>query len=102
LAREESGGIVASSLRLFDELIRLNEGDTASYRKARDTVWTWLREHPLNEGSNSWDKWSGYFEDVPKNTENVNQAAPTYTAYYLLSRSDPHTMDPDWVNHVAI
>ena len=101
LAGEEYGGIVASSLRLFDELIRLNEGDAASYRKARDTAWTWLKEHPLNEGSNSWDKWSGYFEDVPKNTENVNQAAPTYTAYYLLSRPDPHAIDPDWVNHVG-
>lgn len=101
LAGEEYGGIVASSLRLFDELIRLNEGDTASYRKARDTVWMWLKDHPLNDGSNSWDKWSGYFEDVQKNTENVNQAAPTYTAYYILSRADPHAVDPDWVNHVG-
>jgi hypothetical protein len=101
LAGEEYGGIVASPLRLFDELIRLNEGDTASYRKARDTVWTWLKDHPLNDGSHSWDKWSGYFEDVQKNTENVNQAAPTYTAYYLLSRPDPHAVDRDWVNHVG-
>ena len=86
LAREEYGGIVASSLRLFDELIRLNEGDAASYRAARDMAWTWLREHPLNQGSKAYDKWSGYFEDVPYNPKNVNQAAPTYTAYYLLSR----------------
>ena len=101
LAGEEYGGIVASSLRLFDELIRLNEGDVATYQKARDTAWTWLREHPLNNESPSWDKWSGYFEDVPLNTENVNQAAPTYTAYYILSRPDAHALDPDWVNHVG-
>jgi hypothetical protein len=60
-----------------------------------------LKEHPLNEGSKSGDKWSGYFEDVAKNPKNVNQAAPTYTAYYLLSRPDPHAVDPDWVKHVG-
>ena len=101
LAGEEYGGIVASSLRLFDELIRLNEGDTDGYRKARDMAWTWLKEHPLKEGSKSGDKWSGYFEDVAKNPKNVNQAAPTYTAYYLLSRPDPRAVDPEWVKHVG-
>lgn len=101
LAGEEYGGIVASPLRLFDELVRLHEGETESYQKAHDTAWTWLRLHPLNGGSPAWDKWSGYFEDVRKNTENVNQAAPTYTAYYLLSRPDPAAVDPNWVNHVG-
>jgi hypothetical protein len=101
LAGEEYGGIVASSLRLFDELIRLNEGDTENYRKAGGTAWTWLRDYPLNPGSKAYDKWSGYFEDVRKNPKNMNQAAPTYTAYYILSRPDPHAVDPDWVNHVA-
>lgn len=101
LAGEEYGGIVASPLRLFDELIRLNEGDTANYRKARNTAWMWLRDHPLQPGNSAFDKWSGYFEDVPKNPKNVNQAAPTYTAYYLLTRPDPQAVDPDWINHVG-
>lgn len=101
LAGEEYGGIVASPLRLFDELIRLNEGDTANYRKARNTAWMWLRDHPLQPGNSAFDKWSGYFEDVPKNPKNVNQAAPTYTAYYLLTRPDPQAVDPDWINHAG-
>jgi hypothetical protein len=101
LAGEEYGGIVASSLRLLDELIRLRAGDTASFQKARDTAWAWLLNQPLNRRSRAWDKWSGYFEDVPKDTENVNQAAPTYTAYYILSRPDPAAMDRDWSNHVG-
>jgi hypothetical protein len=101
LAGEEYGGIVASPLRLFDELVRLNEGGTANYRKARDTAWTWVRDHPLNPEASSYDKWSGYFEDVPKNPKNVNQAAPTYTAYYILSHPDPQAIDPDWVNHAG-
>ncbi|PYV21132.1 MAG: hypothetical protein DMG24_20515, partial [Acidobacteria bacterium] len=66
LAGEEYGGIVASPLRLFDELVRLQAGDVESFRKARDTAWKWLLEQPLNHRSRAWDKWSGYFEDVAK------------------------------------
>ena len=101
LAGEEYGGIVASSLRLFDELIRMKEGDLGKYQKARNMAWTWLRNHPIQPGNSAFDKWSGYFEDVPRNPKNVNQAAPTYTAYYLLSRPDPQAVDPDWINHVG-
>src|SRR5579864_4484202 len=101
LAGEEYGGIVASPLRLFDELIRLHEGDVAAYQRARDMAWKWLEDYPLNSRSRAWDKWSGYFEDVAKNTENVNQAAPTYTAYYILTRPDPSATDKDWVLHVG-
>jgi len=101
IAGEDYGGIVASSLRLFDELIRLKAGDTAGFQKARDTAWTWLLHHPLAEWGRSRDKWSGYFEDVPKNTENVNQAAPTYTAYYLMTRPDPTAVDAEWAKHVG-
>lgn len=101
LAGEEFGGIVASPLRLFDELIRLQAGDTAAFQKAREAAWKWLLDQPLNRRSRAWDKWSGYFEDVPKDTENVNQAAPTYTAYYILTRPDPAAIDRDWSNHVG-
>jgi len=101
LAGEEYGGIVASSLRLFDELIRLNEGSTAGYQHAQRVAWSWLHDYPLKPASKAYDKWSGYFEDVVKNTKNVNQAAPTYTAYYLLSRPDPSAVDPEWMNHVG-
>lgn len=101
LAGEEYGGVVASPLRLFDELIRLGQGDVAGFRQARETAWKWLLDNPLNHNSPAWDKWSGYFEDVPKNTRNLNQAAPTYTAYYLLSRPDPAAVDPQWVDHVG-
>ena len=89
LSGEEYGGIVASSLRLFDELIRLQTGDTAAYQKARDLAWKWVLNQPLNRRSRAGDRWSGYFEDVAKNQENVNQAAPTYTAYYILTRLTP-------------
>jgi hypothetical protein len=101
LAGEEYGGIVVSSLRLLDELIRLQAGNTASFEKARGMARKWLLESPLDRHSPARDKWSGYFEDVPKNQQNVNQAAPTYTAYYLMTRSDPAAVDKDWVSHVG-
>lgn len=100
LAGEEYGGAVVSPLRLFDELVRLHAGDVASYRRAHDTAWRWVLEHPLNPRSRAYDKWSGYFEDIPKSTANLNQALPTYTALYLLSRPDPDKLDTAWAAHV--
>lgn len=101
LAREEYGGDIASSARLFDQLIRLHAGDAAAYKGARDTAWTWVLKHPLNRNSKAWDKWSGFFEDVAHGTDNVNQFLPDLTAYYILSRDEPGSVDPDWLSHVG-
>jgi len=98
---EQYGGIVTSPLRLFDELVRIRKGDVASYQRAQEMVWKWVLYDPLNKESKAWDKWSGYFEDVPKNTRNLNQQAPDYTAYYILSRPNPAAIDPHWVDHVG-
>ncbi|MHB1939066.1 MAG: hypothetical protein ACYCOR_21225 [Acidobacteriaceae bacterium] len=101
LAQEEYGGDVSSSVRMFDELIRLKAGDTAAYQRARDLAWNWVLQYPLKRGSKAYDKWSGFFEDVPRNTNNVNQFLPDMTAYYIMSREDPASVDPDWNAHVA-
>ena len=101
LAGEEYGGNVAASERLFDELIRLKAGDTAKFQEARDMAWKWLLNYPLNRSSRAWNKWTGYFEDVAKNTENVNQMSPTMTAYYILTREDPAAVSPRWTDQVG-
>ncbi len=101
LALEEYGGDVSSSLRLFDELIRLHSGDIAAYRTARDKAWDWLLHYPLNPSSKAWDKWSGFFEDVPYRPTNVNQFLPDITAYYIMTRPDPAAVDPAWTSHVG-
>jgi hypothetical protein len=93
---ETFGGIVVSPLRLFDALISLKAGDVTAYVRARRTAWDWLVSHQLNPKSPAYDDWSGYFEDVPKDQSNVNQAAPTYTALYLLNLPDPAVQDPEW------
>ena len=101
IAGEEYGGMIVAPVRLFDELVRLNAGDAASFEKARDLAWKWIRDYPMNGESRAYDKWSGYFEDVPKDTANVNQASPTMTSYYILTREDPARVDPGWVNDVG-
>ena len=101
LAQEEYGGDVASSARLFDELIRIHAGDTAAYSAARHAAWDWVLKYPLDRGSKAWDRWSGFFEDVAHGTDNVNQFLPDLTAYYILSREDPDMVDPEWVSHVG-
>jgi hypothetical protein len=101
LLGQEYGGMIVAPVRLFEELIRLRVGNVADFEKARDAAWKWILDYPLNSESRAWDKWSGYFGDVGADTENVNQALPTMTAYYILSREDPARVDRDWMNHVG-
>lgn len=101
LGQSEYGGDFASCVRLLDELIRLGAGNTTNYRTARTTAWNWILQHPLNRASEAWNKWSGFYEDVAYNTQSVNQMLPTMTAFYILSRSDPAAVDPQWRSHVG-
>lgn len=101
LALEEYGGDVAGSLRLFDELIRLGAGDTPALRHARDQALKWLVDYPLNDRGRAWNKWSGFFEDIPRITDDVNQYTPMMTAYYILTRPDPAAADPKWMGHIG-
>jgi hypothetical protein len=96
LGREEFGGNIVGPLRLFDEMIRLKEGDTEAFKKARRTAVEWLLDQPLNRESPAWNKWTGYFEDVSQNQENVNQMLPTMIAWYVLSSPDPASLTPKW------
>ncbi|MEO8660870.1 MAG: hypothetical protein ABI693_20530 [Bryobacteraceae bacterium] len=96
LAREELGGNIVGPLRLFDEMIRLKQGNTEAFQKARQTAVKWLMDHPLNRESPAWNKWTGYFEDVSRDTENVNQMLPTMLAWYVLSSAQPESLTPKW------
>jgi hypothetical protein len=100
LAGTEYGGMVVAPVWLFDELIRLGAGDTASFRRARDLAWRWVVRYPLNPHSPVWNRWSGYYEDVRYDPRNRNQAAPTMTALYLLTRPRPRSVDERWQGHV--
>jgi hypothetical protein len=86
------GGLVVGPVRLFDGLIALRAGNTASYQRARELAWTWVLEHQVKT-----NRWSGFYEDVPYNPRSINQALPTLTAHYLLERGA--AVDPQWQAH---
>ena len=98
---DEFGGAVVSPLRLFDELIRIHQGNVTAYTRARRTAWGWLDSHQLNPRSPAYDQWTGYFEDVSYDQKDLNQALPTYTALYLLNLPNPGAVDPAWQAHVS-
>jgi hypothetical protein len=43
---------VVEPIMLLDELIRLDQGDTASYKRVREGAWTWLMKYPMH--NNVW------------------------------------------------
>ena len=93
------GGMVVGPVQLLDELIRLRLGATAVYERARVLAWRWLLRYPLNPASSAWNRWSGFYEDVPYNPASRNQVPPTMTAYYLLTHEAPDGIDPAWRDH---
>jgi hypothetical protein len=82
---------VVEPIMLFDELIRLHQGDTASYKRVRQGAWDWLMKYPMQN-----NVWVGYFEDVHATMENMNQVIPLEFARYILLHPD---MDPQWREH---
>jgi hypothetical protein len=82
---------VVEPIMLFDELIRLQQGDSASYAKIRQGAADWLNKYPMKN-----NVWVGYFEDVTPAMANMNQVIPLEYARYVLLHSDK---DPDWRQH---
>ena len=82
---------VVEPIMLFDELIRLGQGDVASYEKVRAGAWAWLMKYPMQN-----NLWVGYFEDVPGSMDNLNQVIPLEFARYILLHPEK---DPEWKEH---
>ena len=82
---------VVEPIMLLDELLRLNQGDTASYKRVRQGAWAWLMKYPMRN-----NVWVGYFEDVQGSMDNMNQVIPLEFARYVLLHPEK---DPDWREH---
>ncbi len=82
---------VVEPIMLFDELMRLEQGDVSGYRKVRQGAWEWLHKYPMKNNA-----WVGYFEDVTPNMENMNQVIPLEYARYVLLHPEK---DPQWREH---
>jgi hypothetical protein len=84
---------VIEPIMLFDELIRLGQGEVAGYTRVRAGAWEWFLKYPLTN-----NLWVGYFEDVPPNMENLNQVIPLEFARYVLLHPEK---DPQWREHAG-
>jgi hypothetical protein len=82
---------VVEPIMLLDELIRLRQGDTASYKRVREGAWAWLMKYPMRN-----NVWVGYFEDVQGSMDNMNQVIPLEFARYILLYPEK---DPEWREH---
>jgi hypothetical protein len=82
---------VVEPIMLFDELIRLGQGDTASLKTVRQGAWDWLMKYPMQN-----NVWVGYFEDVQASMENMNQVIPLELARYIIMHPDK---DSEWQEH---
>jgi hypothetical protein len=82
---------VVEPIMLFDELIRLQQGEVAELRRVRDGAWAWLMKYPMVN-----NVWSGYFEDVGPGTEDLNQVIPLEFARYVLLHPEK---DAQWREH---
>jgi len=82
---------VIEPIMLFDELIRLRQGDVASYTRVRAGAWEWFQKYPLAN-----NVWVGYFEDTVPSMGNMNQVIPLEFARYVLLHPDK---DPQWREH---
>jgi hypothetical protein len=82
---------VIEPIMLFDELIRLQQGDIAGYTRVRAAAWDWFQKYPLVN-----NVWVGYFEDVSPSMGNMNQVIPLEFARYVLLHPEK---DPQWREH---
>ena len=82
---------VIEPIMLFDELIRLKQGNVSDYQRVRSAVWDWFKTYPLAN-----NVWVGYFEDTVASMENMNQVIPLEFARYVLLHPEK---DPDWREH---
>ena len=82
---------VVEPVMLFDELMRLGQGDVASYKSVREGAWAWLMQYPIQN-----NVWVGYFEDVAGSMEDMNQVIPLEFARYVLLHPEK---DAEWREH---
>ena len=84
---------VIEPIMLFDELMRIGQGDVAAYKEVREGAWQWFVKYPLQN-----NVWVGYFEDVQGSYENMNQVIPLEFARYVLLHPEK---DSQWREHAA-
>ena len=78
------------TLRLFEALIDLKEGDADLYRKAHGVFIDWLKAYPMKT-----NKWGPFFEDIPIWSDTEINAGTL--AWYVLEHPN---LFPNWKQDV--
>lgn len=78
----------SGALRLFDDLIALQQPNAAKYAHARDLVSAWLKNYPMKT-----NKWGPFFEDVPTEQWSDTEINADTLAMYILEHP---SWDPNW------
>jgi len=82
-----------SAVKMFDGLLPFASPDEqAEFRQKRKLLVDWLLRFPMIN-----HYWSGYYEDVVSQKNNLNQQTPMETARYLLQHPE---LDPEYKIHV--
>ncbi|OQB38681.1 MAG: hypothetical protein BWY09_01263 [Candidatus Hydrogenedentes bacterium ADurb.Bin179] len=76
----------------FEALAKRETEKRDMYLRARDALWDWVLTYPVRN-----NHWSGYYEDVKSNHENLNQQLPMETARYMLEHLDDK---PEYAEHI--
>jgi hypothetical protein len=76
------------SLRLFNDLIALNQGNVSRYRKCVEITTAWMKQYPLRT-----NKWGPFFEDIPTADYSDTEINADTMAFYIL---DHPNWDPQW------
>lgn len=82
----------AAALRLFDDLIELNEGRIADYQRARLMLVDWIKNYPVKT-----NRWGPFFEDIGTDRHSDTETNADTMAFYILEHPD---WDADWKHQV--
>jgi len=82
----------APALRLYDDLIALNEGSVAAYQRSRTLLFDWIVAYPMKT-----NRWGPFFEDVATHRYSDTEINADTLATYLIEHSDSN---PDWKQQV--
>ena len=82
----------AAALRLFDDLIALEEGRIADYQRARLMLVDWIKSYPIKT-----NRWGPFFEDIRTDRYSDTETNADTMAAYILEHPD---WDPDWKQQV--
>jgi hypothetical protein len=76
------------TLRLFSELIALQQGDAAKYQRAAQLTVDWLKTYPLKT-----NRWGPFFEDVSTKDFSDTEINADTMAFYILEHPQ---WDKNW------